>query len=353
MSSSIKTNLGVHLVGSVPLPSSASVFETVCAAVGQHLHRLPDGETGERGGWISFQHDMLEKHPAVMLNPAGRTVPIRDLEGGVSRENNLFVLNPEMTLDEIEFRPLGYTSAALDSYADFKALKEAGKIPANVRFQVSLPTPFATGLLYFHPDSQEAFIKLMKSALLGELADICAAIPHDQLAIQWDACQEILLLEGYFPEDWVYDSTTIPPALGELGDAVPTGVELGYHLCYGSPVDAPLVKQKDMGVGVSLANAISAALTRPMTFIHMPVSNPAADQAFFAPLADLKLHPETELYLGLLQPKDAANDQRRIKAARKVITNFGVATECGWGRKDTAAVPHVLDGHIKAMNTSL
>ena len=87
---------------------------------------------------------MLENHPAVMLNPAGRTVPIRDLDGGVSRENNLFVLNPEIALDEIEFRPLGYTSAALDSYADFKALKDAGKIPANVRFQVSLPTPFAT-----------------------------------------------------------------------------------------------------------------------------------------------------------------------------------------------------------------
>jgi len=344
--------LAVHLVGSVPLPSSAAVFETVCNAVGDHLRRVPDGETGERGGWISFQHAMLEKHSAVMLNPAGRTVPIRDLDGGVSRENHLFVLNPEIALADIEFRPLGYTSAALESYADFKSLKDQGKIPADVRFQISLPTPFATGLLYFHPHSQEAFIGLMKAALLGELADICAAIPHDQLAIQWDCCQEILLLEGYFPDDWVYDSSNIPPTLGELGDAVPADVELGYHLCYGSPVDAPLVKQKDMGVGVRLANDIVAALTRPMTFIHMPVSNPAADQAFFAPLANLKLNPEAELYLGLLHPKDAANDQRRIEAARQVVPNFGVATECGWGRKDTAAVPHVLNGHISAMKTA-
>lgn len=343
--------IAVHLVGSVPLPSSAAVFETVCAAVGNHLRRVPDGETGERGGWISFQHAMLEKHPAVMLNPAGRTVPIRDLDGGISRENNLFVLNPEIALDDIEFRPLGYTSAALESYADFKALKDAGKIPADVRFQISIPTPFATGLLYFHPDSQEAFIGIMKQALLGELADICAAIPHNQLAIQWDCCQEILLLEGYFPDDWVYDSSNIPPTLGELGDAVPANVELGYHLCYGSPVDAPLVKQKDMGVGVSLANDIVAALTRPMNFIHMPVSNPTADQPFFAPLADLGLNPETELYLGLLHPKDPTNDLRRIEAARQVVPNFGIATECGWGRKDTDSVPHVLDGHIKAMKS--
>ncbi|MFT7586886.1 MAG: hypothetical protein ACI9EW_003325 [Cellvibrionaceae bacterium] len=348
-----KTNLGVHLVGSVPLPSSEAVFETVCAAVGEHLRRVPDGETGIRIGWIGFQHDMLEKHPAVMLNPAGRTVPIRDLDGGVSRQNHLFVLNPEIALDEIDFRPLGYAAAAIDSYATFKSLKEAGKIPAGVRFQISLPTPFATGLLYFHPDSQEPFIQLMKCALLGELADICAAIPHNQLAIQWDCCQEILLIEGYFPDDWVYDSQTIPPALGELGDAVPAGAELGYHLCYGSPVDAPLVKQKDMGVGVGLANDIAASLTRPMNFIHMPVSNPTADRAFFAPLADLKLSLETELYLGLLQPKDAENDQRRIKFAKQIVPNFGIATECGWGRKDSAAVPHVLDGHAQAMKTKL
>src|SRR4029450_771099 len=36
-----------------------------------------------------------------------------------------------------------------------------------------------------------------------------------------------------------------PPALlGRLGRAVPDGVELGYHLCYGSPADQHLVMPK-------------------------------------------------------------------------------------------------------------
>ncbi len=342
-------NSSIHLVGSVPLGSSAEVFETICHSCGDHLRRLPDGETGNRSGWISFQHDMLERHPAVLLDPAGRKVPIRDLDGGVSRENHLFVLNPDMPLDEIEFRPLGYAKAAIDSFAVFEQTQAEGKIPAGVRFQVCMPTPFATGLLYFHPDSQETYIGLMKEALLGELADMCAAIPHEKLAIQWDCCQEILLLENYFPADWVYDSQNIPPIIGELGDAVPAGAELGFHLCYGSPVDAPLVKQKDMAVSVGLANSIVQAISRPVTFMHIPVSNPAADEPFFAPLADLKMGSETELFLGLLQPKDNALDGAKIKAAEKFVTSFGVATECGWGRKDTAAVPQVLETHLKSL----
>ncbi|MGB1250995.1 MAG: hypothetical protein ACPG8W_10305 [Candidatus Promineifilaceae bacterium] len=335
----------IHLVGSIPLASSAEVFDTVCGAVGKHLRRIPDGETGVRIGWIGFQHDMLETHPAVMLDPDGRTVPIRDLQGGVSRQNHLFVLNPAVSAETINFLPLGYASAAIDSYATFAAKKAAGVIPADVRFQVSLPTPFATGLLYFHPNAQETYIGLMKTALLSEMTTICAAIPHDQLAIQWDCCQEVLLAEGYFPEDWSYDVNTLPPALGELGDAVPTGVELGYHLCYGSPVDAPLVRQADMGVVVQFANDITNALTRSLDFIHLPVSDASADSTFFAPLSQLALQSNTEVYLGLINPRDADNDQRRIAAAQKHLPHFGVATECGWGRKDSSQVAPVLHEH--------
>jgi len=80
----------IHLVGSVPLPSAEAVFEKVCGAIGPYLSRLSDGETGERGGWISFQRTMLIEHPAVIVNPAGRTFPTRDLEGNVRRINDLF-----------------------------------------------------------------------------------------------------------------------------------------------------------------------------------------------------------------------------------------------------------------------
>src|ERR1700730_9842683 len=44
----------VYLVGSVPMANAAEVFETVSAALGARIKRLPDGETGARGDWITW-----------------------------------------------------------------------------------------------------------------------------------------------------------------------------------------------------------------------------------------------------------------------------------------------------------
>jgi hypothetical protein len=46
---------GAHLVGSVPLASAETVFETVAEQLGDRLRRLPDGETGPRSDWIVWQ----------------------------------------------------------------------------------------------------------------------------------------------------------------------------------------------------------------------------------------------------------------------------------------------------------
>jgi len=37
---------GAHLIGSVPLADTEAVFRTVAGALGPHLARIPDGETG-------------------------------------------------------------------------------------------------------------------------------------------------------------------------------------------------------------------------------------------------------------------------------------------------------------------
>jgi hypothetical protein len=36
--------------------------------------------------------------------------------------------------------------------------------------------------------------------------------------------------------------------LKTIGDVVPAGIELGYHLCYGSPADEHCVQPKDAGI---------------------------------------------------------------------------------------------------------
>src|SRR5581483_10375971 len=124
--------------------------------------------------------------------------------------------------------------------------------------------------------------------------------------------------------------------LGTLGSclgAVPTDVELGIHLCYGDYDAKHFVEPLDAGKEVELANAIAELAERPLGWMHMPVPIARTDDAFYAPLADLRLPPETELYLGLIHAD--GRDAERVAAAQKVVSDFGVATECGIARQRT------------------
>jgi hypothetical protein len=54
------------------------------------------------------------------------------------------------------------------------------------------------------------------------------------------------------------------------------------------------------------------------------------DDAYFAPLAGLRVPLETAVFLGLAHPVDGVEGaKRRMAAAKKVVGEFGVATECG------------------------
>jgi hypothetical protein len=92
-----------------------------------------------------------------------------------------------------------------------------------------------------------------------------------------------------------------------------------------------------------VANAISSGAERPINWIHMPVPIERDDDAYFEPLKDLRLRPETELYLGLVHYQDGLEGtQRRIATAAKFVPRFGVATECGMARRPRERVPELL-----------
>jgi hypothetical protein len=85
--------------------------------------------------------------------------------------------------------------------------------------------------------------------------------------------------------------------------------------------------------------------------MHMPVPAERDDDAFYAPLSALKLRPETELYLGLVHDTDGTEGTlRRIAAARRHVNDFGVATECGFGRRPAESVPALIDLHAKILS---
>jgi hypothetical protein len=84
---------------------------------------------------------------------------------------------------------------------------------------------------------------------------------------------------------------------------------------------------------VELANLITRSVSRPITWLHMPVPIGRSDDAFYAPLENLRLNPETELYLGLVHAEDGVDGtRRRIETAKKYAPAFGIASECGISR---------------------
>ena len=85
----------------------------------------------------------------------------------------------------------------------------------------------------------------------------------------------------------------------------------------------------------------------------MPVPRDRYDDAYFAALRDLKLDPKTELYLGLIHYTDGIGGAKaRLAAARKVVCDFGVATECGFGRRDPKTVDALLALHRAVATTT-
>jgi len=342
---------GVHLVGSVPLQNSSAVFELCCSTMGDYLKRVPDGETGERSNWIGWQFPILAKSPQL------ETVRLPADSSGNARTR--IKLRDGVAVTEVEFGELGYCKAALESYAEFSHQKERGVIPSECRFQVALPTPLAPMQLYVVPEDRRSIEPVYEARLLEELSEIVANIPKSELAIQWDTAVEFGVLEGVFPTYLLNKEIDIAERLLRLGEAVPVSVGLGYHLCYGDsghqhfvePGDSGhqhFVEPKDTSLMVAVANSIARKLSRPLNWIHLPVPRDRFDREYYAPLGSLDLQKDTELYLGLVHDTDGIEGTRkRIEAASEVIDKFGVATECGFGRRLPGRIKELLQTHTQ------
>jgi len=328
---------GAHLVGSVPLASAEVVFQTVGAEIGDRLRRIPDGETGPRSDWIVWQLPVFTSQPQLEVVPPGpdswRPLPRVRLGEGVRA-------------DSVVFEALGYAEAAIASYRVFARLKRDGLVPVACRFQVCLPTPLAPISAFVVPEHQGVLERGYEERLLAELQAILREVPHDQVSVQWDTNFEFGMLEGVFPV-WFEDvKGGILERLLRLSRQVPSDVELGYHFCYGDVQHRHFKEPADAGKLVEVANALAASLGRPLNWIHMPVPRGRTDEAYYAPLRELRLRPETELHLGLVHHTDGVEGTaRRMEVAARFASGFGIATECGWGRRAPASLPDLLRIH--------
>ncbi|PQZ92123.1 hypothetical protein CQ018_11375 [Arthrobacter sp. MYb227] len=357
---------GAHLVGSINQPQASDTLRIVAENLGADLARIPDGEVGERFHWILFQGTRFEAVPGLERLPidpiiaAGFDIRPLRLDGSVAA-------------DELEFGPLGYAQAAVASYNEFAALRDAGSIALGTRFQVSVPTALAPLSAFVLGDYQSAIYPAYTAAMRREITEIMAGIPAADLAIQIDLATEFSYIEqvtlrGKKPFAWfvpgaaegvevptfeIIDACTSLAA--ELAHSIPAGVQLGFHLCYGDIAEKHFVEPVDTTNLVAVANALCAKVSRQVEFLHLPVPIERNDAPYFAPLEELKLHPETVLFLGLVHHEDGLEGASgRIAAAspaleRAGVSGFGIGTECGFGRGPAERTAPLLQLHAQIL----
>lgn len=327
----------VLLVGSVPLEDADAVFRMAGETLGSLPPYFPDGETGERSNWIGWQFKHFAEQDA--------------LEQSVKKERE-YQQHPPLRLKsgagarDIAFSALGFSREALASYSIFTANRNAGIVPPDARFLVAIPTPFASVYNFVAYESQSIIQGLYEAAVRKEVDEICAVIPHEDLALQWDVATEMSIFEELHPAPFDDPWSVLTDRLADLATWVPEGVALGYHLCYGSMGNKHWKEPESLEICVRVTNAVLQGVTRSVQWVHMPVPIERDDDNYVEPLSKLSLPTGCTLYLGLVHDGDGVEGtRRRMTAATKYFPAFGISTECGLGRRDAKDVPNIFAIH--------
>ncbi|KAJ9607309.1 hypothetical protein H2200_008382 [Cladophialophora chaetospira] len=342
--------LGVHLNGSIPLPSSEDVFSRIPAALPGRLKRLPDGEPEIRQLFVFFQLAVFNAYPEIQKQYDAETnvIPPKSLP----TKADLEALTKTLAGADKQLATT-YDDHALSSYQKFVKARAEGKIPPGVKFQVSLATPLnvVTMISEGYQSTVEPFYE---AALIRALDNIQDTIPAADLAIQWDVPSEFAMLEGEAAQ-WPHFTPWFGPdvkgeiieRLVRLVDSVREDVECGLHLCYGDHRHEHFIQPKDAGLLVEVANAVRKGVKRTINWIHLPVPKDRLDVAYYEPLKHLDVPAGTDLHLGLVHYDDLEGTRKRTACAKNVLdaknVRFGVATECGMGRTPPEQLESILE----------
>jgi len=322
----VTTAVGAHLVGGLKAADPEAAMRTAAGILGRHLYAITDGETGERSQWIGWQ---IAKLTAI------EGIELAGTHGLAEAENQDYAVFPALAVDasvtELPVRALGYADAAQQSYAIFCRLRDEGVVPGDVRFQVSVPTPYATVVTWVREEDQQHFLPVYADAIADEVAEIVRIVGAD-LLLQYDVAVEVGALTGNFPTAGELGEQRV--VLQTLRDAfarTPQQAECGIHLCYGDYKHRHFAVPQDLSLCVMLANAVSDTAA----FVHLPVDRDTGrDPGYFEPLRDLSAR---RLALGVIDYE--GDPQRTAELAQAVSAGsggmqFAVATECGMARID-------------------
>lgn len=341
----------VHFNGSINLPDAETVMREISSRVPAGVRRMTDGETGERNYWIMFQ---IQKFLAMPEFDSVSSGPAYETGGREAPAMPQLRLAEGCSAEAVKWPDLGYADAYLASFEVFRALQEDGTIPAEVRFQMQYPTPLASIAGTFVPEQQPGIYASYEAALFADLDRALDSLPHDRCSVQWDVAVEFGLLEGGFGPRVPLEE--IVPGLIRCVDHVPQGVPTGLHLCYGDYGHQHFKQPESLAMQVQVVNSVLSAASRPVEWVSFTVPQSRSDEAYFAPVGELQVGSETELYFALVpyepasQPRGTTAEQVRLIDAALAESSagareWGICTECGMGRVEAGDVPTLLDLH--------
>src|SRR5207249_971622 len=132
-------NVSVHdhdvmFTGGVPGLTAGEVFYYLSSAAGGRALAYPDGDIGDRRGWIV-------PLPALVF---GKVDGIEEIDPPLPADHAAAgayrTFQPAGGVESVDFRRLlPYARGALESYRVFKRQRDDGAIDAGVRFQVGIP----------------------------------------------------------------------------------------------------------------------------------------------------------------------------------------------------------------------
>ena len=246
----------VYLVGSVPMADAEQVFERRHAASGRRIKRIPDGETGERGDWITWLEPVFADHPA-FRNRASSFACTRAEPGGALHAASWFYAAGRA------LENLFYAEIAKASYAVFERMKVAGRIAPETKFQVDLVPAHSVIWLYLSTRCTRRSIRSTMRRSSGDRQDRSrdpAWSAGDP--VRRGVCGVRAARAQSGVEPWPHqggDAGDFSNILIDLGNRVPADIDLLYHLCYGDSNHRHVVEPTDMGDMVEFANRVARA----------------------------------------------------------------------------------------------
>src|SRR3954452_7347221 len=119
------------LVGSLPAASTEAAFRAGAEHFAGLVFALPDGETGPRAAWVGYEREQLARPNADVVVVEETASPT-----GIPRhayETPVFAVREGV--EALRWDTWPRIDDAIESYSTFTRLREAGAIPAGLRFQ--------------------------------------------------------------------------------------------------------------------------------------------------------------------------------------------------------------------------